>query len=128
MAARSLKPEEYRIVEEPYYEATGNEIAVFEAAYRNKLAVSLRGPTGCGGGAAPIVPDGGPGTEALVSAGEQAWTLEVLDLTNAERAAYQGQNRSFDNAKTINDSSMVKPMPIRTRSALSLGGLPVTAS
>jgi nitric oxide reductase NorQ protein len=48
MSAQILKPEEYRITEEPYYEAIGNEIEIFESAYRNKLAISLRGPTGCG--------------------------------------------------------------------------------
>ena len=42
----------------------------------------------CGGGADTIVPTGGPGTAALVSSGEYAWALEVLDLTNAERAAH----------------------------------------
>ena len=33
---------------EPYYEPVANEIQIFESAYRNRLAVSLRGPTGCG--------------------------------------------------------------------------------
>jgi nitric oxide reductase NorQ protein len=33
---------------EPYYEAQGNEIAIFEAAARRKLPVMLKGPTGCG--------------------------------------------------------------------------------
>jgi len=32
----------------PYYEPQGNEIAVFEAAYRRRLPVMLKGPTGCG--------------------------------------------------------------------------------
>jgi len=32
----------------PYYEPQGNEIAVFEAAYRKRLPVMLKGPTGCG--------------------------------------------------------------------------------
>lgn len=48
MPAQTLKPQEYRITEEPYYETIGNEIEIFESAYRNQLAVSLRGPTGCG--------------------------------------------------------------------------------
>jgi len=43
-----LKPEEYFITEEPYYESVGNEIEVFEAAYANQLPVLLKGPTGCG--------------------------------------------------------------------------------
>jgi nitric oxide reductase NorQ protein len=46
--AQVLKPEEYFITEEPYYEPVGDEIAVFEAAYRNQLPVLLKGPTGCG--------------------------------------------------------------------------------
>jgi nitric oxide reductase NorQ protein len=33
---------------EPYYEPQGNEIAVFEAAYKKRLPVMLKGPTGCG--------------------------------------------------------------------------------
>jgi len=48
MPAQTLKPEEYRITEQPYYEAVANEIEIFESAYRNQLAISLRGPTGCG--------------------------------------------------------------------------------
>lgn len=32
----------------PYYEPQGNEIAIFEAAYRKRLPVMLKGPTGCG--------------------------------------------------------------------------------
>jgi nitric oxide reductase NorQ protein len=48
MEARSLKPEEYYIEKEPYYEPVGSEITLFEAAYRNQLPVLLKGPTGCG--------------------------------------------------------------------------------
>ncbi|MHB1512957.1 MAG: AAA family ATPase [Acidiferrobacter sp.] len=32
----------------PYYEPQGTEIAVFEAAWRRRLPVMLKGPTGCG--------------------------------------------------------------------------------
>jgi nitric oxide reductase NorQ protein len=32
----------------PYYKAVGNEEAVFKAAYRQGLALVLKGPTGCG--------------------------------------------------------------------------------
>jgi nitric oxide reductase NorQ protein len=32
----------------PYYEPQGNEIAMFEAAWRRRLPVMLKGPTGCG--------------------------------------------------------------------------------
>ncbi|MGB7933735.1 MAG: CbbQ/NirQ/NorQ/GpvN family protein, partial [Gammaproteobacteria bacterium] len=48
MTVRTLKPEEYFITEEPYYEPDGDELMVFEAAYRNQLPVLLKGPTGCG--------------------------------------------------------------------------------
>lgn len=48
MTAQVLKPEEYLIESEPYYEPVGKEIEVFEAAYENQLPVLLKGPTGCG--------------------------------------------------------------------------------
>jgi nitric oxide reductase NorQ protein len=32
----------------PFYAATGNEVALFEHAHRNRLPVLLKGPTGCG--------------------------------------------------------------------------------
>jgi nitric oxide reductase NorQ protein len=37
-----------RIDAEPYYLGTGEEIALFEAAYAARLPVLLKGPTGCG--------------------------------------------------------------------------------
>ena len=40
--------EEYTIQEEPYYRAVGDEVELFEAAYRAQLPVLLKGPTGCG--------------------------------------------------------------------------------
>ncbi len=43
-----LQPETYRFETEPYYEPVGEEILVFEAAYKNKLPILLKGPTGCG--------------------------------------------------------------------------------
>ena len=43
---------------------------------------------GCGASADPIIPDGGPGTLAYASIGEQTWAQQVLDLTNAEREAH----------------------------------------
>ena len=46
--ARILKPEEYFVEKEPYYEAVADEIEIFEAAYRNRLPILLKGPTGCG--------------------------------------------------------------------------------
>lgn len=36
------------LTDEPYYEPVADEIAVFAAAYRNRLPVLLKGPTGCG--------------------------------------------------------------------------------
>ena len=48
MEARTLKPETYFIEKEPYYESVGDEIEIFEAAYRNRLPILLKGPTGCG--------------------------------------------------------------------------------
>lgn len=48
ISAKSYKPEEYFVEEEPYYEPIADEIEVYEAAYRNKLPVLLKGPTGCG--------------------------------------------------------------------------------
>jgi nitric oxide reductase NorQ protein len=39
---------QYKIRNEPYYEAQGSEVALFEAAYRNRLPVMVKGPTGCG--------------------------------------------------------------------------------
>ncbi|HYH17726.1 MAG TPA: CbbQ/NirQ/NorQ/GpvN family protein [Azospirillum sp.] len=38
----------YLIGEEPYYRPTGNEIALFEAAYADRMPMMLKGPTGCG--------------------------------------------------------------------------------
>ncbi|MBN1614069.1 MAG: CbbQ/NirQ/NorQ/GpvN family protein [Deltaproteobacteria bacterium] len=40
--------EEYRILEEPYYLAVQDEVALFASAYKTKLPVLLKGPTGCG--------------------------------------------------------------------------------
>lgn len=37
-----------RIAQEPYYEPSGAEIELFEAAYAARLPVLLKGPTGCG--------------------------------------------------------------------------------
>ncbi len=40
--------EHFVVAAEPYYRPVGNEVAVFEAAYRHRLPVMLKGPTGCG--------------------------------------------------------------------------------
>jgi len=46
--AHVLKTEEYFITDEPYYESVGDEISIFEAAYKSGLPILLKGPTGCG--------------------------------------------------------------------------------
>ena len=38
----------FELKEEPFYLSQGNEVALFEAAYMNKLPVMLKGPTGSG--------------------------------------------------------------------------------
>jgi nitric oxide reductase NorQ protein len=48
MNARTLDPSHRLIEKEPYYEAIGDEIQLFEAAYRQQIPVLLKGPTGCG--------------------------------------------------------------------------------
>ena len=45
---RALTPELATLTEEPYYQPSGDEIALFEAAWRCRLPVLLKGPTGCG--------------------------------------------------------------------------------
>jgi nitric oxide reductase NorQ protein len=42
VTVRALKPEEYFIDSEPYYEPVGDEITVFLAAYENQLPVLLK--------------------------------------------------------------------------------------
>jgi nitric oxide reductase NorQ protein len=39
---------QYKVRKEPYYEAVGNEIAMYEAAYNARMPMMLKGPTGCG--------------------------------------------------------------------------------
>ena len=48
MSTPAIHTEQSRIANEPYYEPVADEVAVFTAAYRNKLPVLLKGPTGCG--------------------------------------------------------------------------------
>ena len=38
----------HRVAHEPFYQARGDEIALFEAAYARRLPLILKGPTGCG--------------------------------------------------------------------------------
>lgn len=45
---RSFIIEEYHLTEEPYYVPVGDEIELFEAAYKSKIPVLFKGPTGCG--------------------------------------------------------------------------------
>ncbi len=40
--------DKYRITREPYYLEIRNEAEIFETAFRSKLPVMLKGPTGCG--------------------------------------------------------------------------------
>lgn len=40
--------QQYRITEAPFYQPQSNEVALYEAAYRARLPVMLKGPTGCG--------------------------------------------------------------------------------
>jgi nitric oxide reductase NorQ protein len=39
---------DWRVADEPYYTAGGDEIEAFEAAHARHLPVMLKGPTGCG--------------------------------------------------------------------------------
>jgi nitric oxide reductase NorQ protein len=39
---------QYRVAEQPYYRPMRDEIDVFQAAYRVRMPVMLKGPTGCG--------------------------------------------------------------------------------
>ena len=38
----------YRIAQAPYYRPLGAEVAIFEAAYADRIPLMLKGPTGCG--------------------------------------------------------------------------------
>jgi len=40
--------EQYKVHKEPYYQPQGKEVQLYEAAYRNRLPVMVKGPTGCG--------------------------------------------------------------------------------
>jgi nitric oxide reductase NorQ protein len=48
LSAREVKIEEYRIREEPYYLPIKDEVEIFRAAFRSKIPVLLKGPTGTG--------------------------------------------------------------------------------
>ena len=40
--------EQYKVHKEPYYQAQGNEVELYQAAYAARLPVMVKGPTGCG--------------------------------------------------------------------------------
>jgi len=45
---KSYVIEEYHLREEPYYVPVGDEVELFEAAYKQRLPLIFKGPTGCG--------------------------------------------------------------------------------
>jgi nitric oxide reductase NorQ protein len=40
--------EQYKVHKEPFYQAQGDEVILYEAAYKARLPVMVKGPTGCG--------------------------------------------------------------------------------
>jgi len=40
--------DQYKIKQEPYYQAVGNEIDLYQSAYNVRMPMMLKGPTGCG--------------------------------------------------------------------------------
>ncbi len=48
MKIKTIKSEEYRLEEEPYYLPIGKEVEIFIKAFENVIPVLLKGPTGCG--------------------------------------------------------------------------------
>ena len=40
--------DQYHIKDEPYYQPQANEVELYRSAYRSRLPVMLKGPTGCG--------------------------------------------------------------------------------
>jgi nitric oxide reductase NorQ protein len=43
-----MNKDPYQVRAEPFYQAQANEVALYEAAYRARLPVMVKGPTGCG--------------------------------------------------------------------------------
>ena len=43
-----IDKDQYKVEQEPFYQQQKNEVALYEAAYRNRLPVMVKGPTGCG--------------------------------------------------------------------------------
>src|SRR3954467_6343655 len=48
MSAAVRLPDHHAQTEAPFYLPSGNECALFELAFRNRLPLLLKGPTGCG--------------------------------------------------------------------------------
>ncbi|MHB1586186.1 MAG: AAA family ATPase [Acidiferrobacteraceae bacterium] len=48
MDASTPAPDALLVTVEPYYESQNDEIELFEQAYRNRIPLLLKGPTGCG--------------------------------------------------------------------------------
>ncbi len=48
MNQSNIDIEQYRIIEEPFYEIQADEVTLYEAAYAARLPVMIKGPTGCG--------------------------------------------------------------------------------
>jgi len=48
MSNTTVDTSQYIIKNEPYYEAVGKEITLYEAAYNARMPMMLKGPTGCG--------------------------------------------------------------------------------
>lgn len=44
----STQLDEYRIKEQPYYRPSASEVTLYEHAYKRRLPLILKGPTGCG--------------------------------------------------------------------------------
>ncbi len=40
--------DQYKITQEPFYQAQANEVQLYQAAYTARLPVMIKGPTGCG--------------------------------------------------------------------------------
>jgi nitric oxide reductase NorQ protein len=47
-AYKGMQIEEYVLQEEPFYLPVGDEIEIFEAAYKERIPLLFKGPTGCG--------------------------------------------------------------------------------
>ncbi len=43
-----VDPQQYVITKEPYYEEVNSETSLYDAAYRVRMPMMLKGPTGCG--------------------------------------------------------------------------------